>query len=243
MTDNLGKAFGPSPECPDLEVLAAWREQQEPRERGMQTHIDDCGYCQAELALLDEELTAVPVGAEVQDVAWIVSALRGNPPLGKTSLSRGWLSRLTEYWHAQPVAALSWVGAMACLLLVAGLSLRDDAGLGPIPGAETGTPVFRSTQMDLEGPLGDITAPPAGFRWSAAGGGAARYQVRLMEVDGTVLWEGTSEGTSLEAPANVAAIAVPGKTLLWQVQAIDQQGSVVAESTRGSFRVPVEGLE
>lgn len=242
MTNDLDNAFGPSPECPDLEALATWRDKQEQEDKAMQSHIADCAYCQSELALLEQELGAAPDPSEMQDVAWIVAALKENPPLGQAAKPQGWFDRVAEYWRVQPMAALSWAGAMVCLLLAAGLTLRDNAGLGPIPGTETGTTVYRSTQLELEGPLGDVDVAPEMFSWSASEQ-AVSYRVRLMEVDGSVLWEGISDAPSLELPADVAAIAVPGKTLLWQVQALDAQGNEVAESARGSFRVPVAGLQ
>jgi hypothetical protein len=151
----------------------------------------------------------------------------------------GWLERLRVFWQASPTAAWSFAAAVACVLLAAGITLRNDSALSPLNGSGVSAPVYRATQIELTSPVGEIGALPASFDWTGSDEAAA-YRLRVMEVDETVVWEGQSAEPRLTTPDELASIAVPGKTLLWQVQALDAADSVVAESDLERFVIPVE---
>jgi hypothetical protein len=88
-------------------------------------------------------------------------------------------------------------------------------------------------------PTGDLTKAPAALRWQAMSG-AKRYRIRVMEVDQNELWQTESGEATVSLPAAVRATIVPGKTLLWQVTALDSAGNPVAASQILRFRLSVK---
>lgn len=102
----------------------------------------------------------------------------------------------------------------------------------------TGEQVYRSASIDIVSPSGDMAGPPRELVW-VAWPAAARYDVRVLEVDGTVVWRATSLSPRVDLPDDVIARSVPGKTLIWEVLARDGMGRAVAESGPQRFRVPI----
>ncbi len=213
----------------------------------LEAHVAACGRCSAELELLKTFCEAVPAPGEAADVDWIVRRLQTRlpeqagvspatkPPVSESEESKGSLWRgglLRPRWRFVPVLA-----AAAALILVAALEVqrRLEPGLR-VPGA--GQAVLRSGRVPLKSPVGDIDSLPERLEWVAVGG-ARRYVVTVMEVDRNVLWRAETEMPGIDVPPQVRAAAVPGKTLLWQVEAFDPAGSRVAESGVERFRVQV----
>jgi hypothetical protein len=60
-----------------------------------------------------------------------------------------------------------------------------------------------------------------------------------MEVDRVELWQGLSKEPKVMLPAEVREKIVPGKTLLWQVTALDVNGQAVATSQVERFRIAI----
>jgi uncharacterized membrane protein len=101
--------------------------------------------------------------------------------------------------------------------------------------------VYRTAQVQVVAPVGDIAATPSALEWVAFSG-AAGYDVEVLEVDGTSLWRGTSSSLRIDLPSSVLAQLVPGKTVLWEVRARSASGATVANSGTQRFRVEVKKL-
>ena len=95
------------------------------------------------------------------------------------------------------------------------------------------------------GPTGDVSRPPSDLRWEPAPA-TLRYDVRIMEVDRSLLWSvtahmaGTAPVHRLGLPEDVVARFVPGKTIVWDVTGRDDSGRVVADSGPQQFRVAIQ---
>jgi hypothetical protein len=94
--------------------------------------------------------------------------------------------------------------------------------------------IYRSQEVELVRPVGDLQQPPSTLQWQAFPG-AGSYQVTIMEIDHSPLWTGNTKETSIEIPAPVRAKMLPGKPILWQVTAADEHGRVVASSQMQRF--------
>lgn len=225
----LQQAAGPGPGCLPVDQLALLAEA--PSSQPLPTHVATCPYCRTEVSWMREALTAEPAGAEAADVAWITSHLTPVQPPATT-----WWTNLLAGFRQRPLAALSWAGAAACLLLAVSLNVRPPAEL-PLPDAN-GSGTLRSARLEPLSPRGDLSAPPADLRWQAFPG-AQRYEVELSEVDATVLWSAESSTLALALPPAVARLAVPGKTLHWKLRARTATGRLLAESEAIPFRVAI----
>ncbi len=64
-------------------------------------------------------------------------------------------------------------------------------------------------------PLGDVAAP-ADLQWEAVPG-AAKYLVRVMEVDGTEIWRTEGQGTRIALPPGVRGQMTAGRSFLWTI--------------------------
>ena len=67
--------------------------------------------------------------------------------------------------------------------------------------------------------------------------GAARYQVRLIEVDQTTIWQGDSSQNESRLPEQARGQMLDRKSLYWTVTAFDPQGRPLAASAPQAFRV------
>jgi hypothetical protein len=88
--------------------------------------------------------------------------------------------------------------------------------------------------MDLVSPRGDLASIPDSLIWRALTG-AQGYKVTVMEVDKNVLWQGTIKDNHISLPAVVRKQILPGKRLLWSVEAYSSAGQVLA-SASADFR-------
>lgn len=125
-----------------------------------------------------------------------------------------------------------WAAAAVVLFTVAGIALRQaDLGAPPLPAPSERSTV-RGTTLDLLEPRGDLDDTPGELRWAAVDG-AASYLVRLVAVDGEILWQvrvttpRTKLGRTLDA----------GVAYWWEVEAFDRGGRRLAWSEPGRFLV------
>ena len=95
-------------------------------------------------------------------------------------------------------------------------------------------PVYRSQQVQVVGPEGDVAEVPQTLEWKAFPGAQA-YRVVVMEVDQSPLWTAEIAGTLVTIPASVRARIIVNKPILWQVTALDQAGTVLASSSTERF--------
>lgn len=196
-------------------------------------HIAHCVRCEAEMALWQQLKAGEPAADEGAAVQWIAAETRRR--LKAPADDR------------KPVGWSEWIGSFRPRTLALAATLLVGAALGyvtwahVVPGItepESGARTYRSGGIQLIAPTGDVAAPPAELRWEPVAG-AARYEIELREVDGTVVWRGSQAETHVTLPAGVAAQIVPGRTFLWHVKATTSDGAVLAESETGRFRVRV----
>jgi hypothetical protein len=136
-------------------------------------------------------------------------------------------------WLRSGMAPLAAAAAVA--LVVAGSFLLR-AKAPELPSATTGPEVTRSLAVGVRAPLGDQAEAPRRFEWTAAAG-AARYRVRLLEVDRREVWSTSTAGLVAELPPDVRATMAPGRTFLWEVTAYDTSGAVIGESGPQAFHL------
>ena len=119
--------------------------------------------------------------------------------------------------------------ALAALLLTVGIGFRNQFGggarLATMESAE------RSQGVELIAPKGDLPKAPERLRWAAVAG-AAQYRVKILEVDRVVLWQGTATSLAVHVPAEIQSKVLPGKRLLWEVEALDAGGNVLAKGSQ-----------
>jgi hypothetical protein len=95
---------------------------------------------------------------------------------------------------------------------------------------------MRSHQVTVIAPMGDVLKVPAQVQWQAVSG-AAKYEVRLLEVDRTELWKAETAYSHIDLPPSVQSRIVPAKSLVLQVRAFDSAGQSVGESDMVRFRL------
>lgn len=235
---TIKEAFEAKPGCLSLEELekAAESSSQE------HPHLADCARCQAELAMLKQFEANTPLPNEGAAVAWISSELDRrleqikNPKLVTRKASEaaapGWLARLFGTGSARwlvPVAAMAVIAAASAILLRSHQE-PELAQLG------NGPAIYRSQEVELISPSGEVPDAPKALLWKAFGG-ASEYKVTLMEVDHEPLWTGSTNYSSLTIPAATRVRMLPGKPVLWQVTALDSQGRTLAVSQLQRFSV------
>jgi hypothetical protein len=177
--------------------------------------------------------SSAQVGDNQADVDWVAAQLQ-RPQGVPSSPVR------IPFWRGL-LSAPHLAGAAIVLIIGLGLSLyvsnRQERPL--LHGEPSGNQAMRSGDIRLMGPAGDFHRAPEVFRWEALPH-AKSYTMQLLEVDGTVIWNGQSAENVLIANPALKAKMQPGKTLLWKVTALDASGEPIASSSRERFRVTVE---
>jgi hypothetical protein len=244
----LKATLAPSNACATIEELSGLSDASlpEPVRARISEHVTACQRCQTELTLLQKFESAVAGPDEEGAASWITARLesrfeqiaaaaRASSQAGKEH--KPWWRRLFSFrlLGSRPATAATFALALAMLLLVFNLPIRNTREPVLSPDGLT-PPVFRSDALAVVGPTGDLEEAPTELRWQPAPG-AATYSVQLMEVDRVELWKGESSKSSLSLPPAVRARIVPGKALLWKVEARDASGRTIATSEIQRFRV------
>lgn len=225
------RVLEPGPSCLPLERLAEALTADEA------AHVAGCARCQTERDLFAAYDANVPVEGEGLAVEWIAAQTKRRLAQSQPEAARP----AAPAPAAAPQRARSlpsWALIAASVALIVGgaaLLMTPDRGVDPASGTGAGD-VYRTARIDIAGPVGELTEAPAQFAWTGVAG-AAQYEVRLTEVDGTELWRVTTASPAVAVPAEVRARALPAKTLVWQVSAKDAQGRTIAESAATGFRV------
>ena len=236
--DLFRAALGPSEQCPpieELELVLTGDAAAAPAK--LTQHLKSCAYCQTELHLLST-FRAGGTTEDSEDARKVGARLRGRSreilgALRSTRTPESWWNRLfTARWLAP--AALTLAG----LLVVAGLVQYRQASSQPtLSGTnQIGQETLRSTGFGVASPIGDIRERPREIRWELVQG-AAKYEVRLLEVDRTEVWKADAVGDHIELPGEVQARIVPAKTLFCEIGAFDLSGLKIGETGLVRFRL------
>jgi hypothetical protein len=213
-----------TPECIDVHRFGETLTAEE------HAHLETCTRCQAELALWQEFAEPTPLPDETEIVQSLVADLRRAPAIPQSLASTARLPR--RFGRVR----LSVLAAAASLLLAAAAGY---VAWNPEPRIEAPEPARdadRSAAVQVLGPTGDLAVAPKELAWAALEA-AARYDVEIFEVDGTVLWRVSLSSPRVELPPEVVDRFVPGKTLVWKVTARNAAGAAIAHS--GAQRVRV----
>lgn len=213
--------------------------------RQREDHLAACAACATEFELFREFVEAWPRDQERADVDWIVHRLRSSAvAAGETAEapapSQGERPGF-RFWEWMEPARWAWAGAAAAAAMAIALFINQ--GAAPRVPSRLGPEamVLRSTELAAVAPIGDLSASPSVLQCEPAEG-AALYRFELREVDRTLLWSGESAEPRIELPAEIRAAAVPAKTLLWSVVAVDASGAELGKTAPQRFRVAPRDL-
>jgi hypothetical protein len=231
----LGAALAGARDCPPLEDLERFLQEGAPTP--LKRHVDECSHCQTELQMLRSFTSNEVAVHERAAVDSIAARLRTGSNTVSTvrkavEEDRSWWKRILAVRWLTPATA-----ALAVALVVAGVTIEVRRARQPaLDTATGGAEVLRSSAIAILSPIGDLREKPAEIRWEAAPN-AARYRVRIMEVDHTELWSKETPAPRIDLPPGVKNLIVPAKTLLIQIAAFDATGGKVAESETVRFRL------
>jgi hypothetical protein len=97
----------------------------------------------------------------------------------------------------------------------------------------------RSAGIETLAPEGELEEIPGELRWEPWQGAHA-YQVRLVAVDETVLWQSTVSAPPARLPKAVTGRLHRAVTYTWTVEALAPDGSVLAAAEPVRFRARPE---
>jgi len=219
--ESLRAVIGPTEACVPIDHFGALSDAE-------QRHVSQCAHCEAELVLWQEFEGETPAADEGAAVNWIAAEVGRRREA--TAIPSSHPARFR--WFGRPGLA----AAAAAIVLVAGLAyaVRDREPAVQAPGTSE---VYRGTEITGTNPVGNVyQVPDLALKWSSVEG-ADRYDVSVLEVDGTVLWRTSTSNPEAALPSDVVSKLVPGKTVTWEVTARDRSGAVIAAS--GTQRLTV----
>ena len=238
--DTLKLGLAATPECLTTEQLESLLDG-----KHSNSHLTQCTRCQAELALLKSFETGAPLPDEGAAVAWISANLDRqlenikNPARGPLARPANQGSAPQGSWLARTFGfgGMRWVlpaAAVAAIAIASALLLRPEKAPELHANAGGQSPIYRSQEIQVVSPVGDVRPVPRELRWQAFAGATA-YKVVLMEIDHSQLWTSETKETVAGIPLSVRAKLLPGKPILWQVTALDAQARVLATSQVEKF--------
>ncbi len=241
--DILKSTLGATPQCLAPEQLEALLDG-----KHSNPHLAQCPRCQAELAMLKSFETGAALPDEGAAVAWISAHLdrqlenikspvraRLVRPVNQSAEPQGsWLTQMFGFGGMRwilPAAAVAAIAIASAILLRPAKAPELQASVGGQ------TAIYRSQEVQLISPVGDVQQVPHELSWQAFAGAAA-YKVVLMEIDHSELWTSETKETSVGIPVEVGAKMLPGKPILWQVTALDAHARVLGTSQLQKFVSP-----
>ncbi len=234
-------ALKPGPLCPDDEQLRLWVEHtgraSTAASEDVEDHVQHCPRCRLEA----EEMCAffAKPGARDQVAARSIetslretlSSITGADAEKHQSRSAHRQGPRRRGWN------MAW-GLVAATLFITTLVAYQMSRRPPIPSLDEGAGALRGEARPvLVHPAGEQQTIPRRMSWDP-GPTSGPWEVRLEQVDGSLLWSTTTSMTELELPESVVASLRAGSRYVWHVQAV---GGASARATI-SFRV-VAGIE
>lgn len=189
-------------------------------------HLNHCARCQAELALWKRMQEKVQTPEEAAAVTAISKEVRRRTEASPSNIVP--MPRSTSPFM---------LAAAAALVIAIGIGIFVERREPSIENPITDTGAYRSAAIEVIAPPPEVSAAPAALQWKPVAG-ATTYDVRIFEVDGTPVWQGSTRETHIEIPAPVVTKFVPGKSNLWQVRA-RRDHTVIADSGQQRFRVSI----
>jgi len=224
--DLLRRAFGKTPDCPELPDLVASLER---GDATAQRHAAACPHCANEVKLYNQFMSPTLTKEEDAAVAWVQRNLK-NP----AAAASPW-AKLSGWMNIRTLVPLS----VAAAAIVVAIGISENSAIAPVkPVVDS---VERSAAVELIEPKGAIAGFPGSLRWNSVAK-AASYRVKVMEVDKTVVWESTSSSNVLALPPAIGKKALPGKRLIWTVDALDASGKAIASGSQ-DFRQQLKHSE
>jgi hypothetical protein len=230
-------ALKPGAGCPPVTQLEQFLTESPTPSAALAAHVKSCAFCRTEVQLLREFYSGSERETGTAAVQAIASRLRARSneifKRETASIEMGARPR-RSFWRTSWFGPAAVAAAAIVVVLTVGLQMRTSAPALHPPGA--GPEVLRSNAIFVTAPSGDVAQAPLEIRWQPAPG-AAKYKVRLLEVDGQELWSMETSESTVQIPGAIRARIVPAKTLLCQVSAFDEAGRQVALSDTVRFRV------
>jgi hypothetical protein len=226
------EAAAASKDCLPLDVLERFTENA-PTDAKAAAHLASCAHCQTELAMLKDFQAATPTANEGAAVAWIAAQLQRQQTGASTrpaSVARGsvWRNLLRVPYMAGAAALVA--------VLVLAISLYHPESGHPKLSGPGNIGVFRSGEVKLVSPTGDLIQVPGEFRWEAVPG-AASYTVELTDALDQPLASATSSQPQISTTTEMRAAMRAGMPIKWKVTALDASGNKIADSSGGSFKI------
>lgn len=240
--ETLGKwlteAYRGRDDCPPPEALLAEElAALEPAARQrLEAHVRSCPACAAErrLATAFDEIRE----EDRADLDWLVDQLDRKPSAAAIEIPE--TAQVVTIDRGRALRAQAWwpLALAATLLLAVGLvsQLRPSRpGLPELPE----TSIVRSSRLELLAPQGDITGIPEQLMWSGVDD-AATYRVTVERPGGDIVWQQDVAAEQIEIEDVVRRSLQPAVVYSWAVEALDKEGSLLARSAIGTFRIQPE---
>lgn len=238
----LKSSFGETGDCLPLEILSVLAEDPStPLNAGSRQHLEACAHCRNEFELLREFQTAALRPEEAASVAWISSELLRRVPeaiaperVSPWDRMKSGLENLLarRNWRTISLACASLLVAITAGVYVRNLEQEDHP---------SGGEVWRTQQLTAVSPVGDVAGAPLELKWRPADR-AARYRVRVLEVDRSEIWAAETQSISAPIPAEIRSRMAPGRTFLWEVTALDSSGTKIGGTNLQNFHISITPL-
>lgn len=219
LAELLAQSATPGPDCLDEATLTrlAGQELDPEARRAAEAHASSCAQCACEIELAGAFARDQPLDPAGEQLAGdIVAALRteasGAPGVQPARPGRWSLRGLL------PITASLLVATAAIVLLVG----RAPA---PPPVPQAGGTVARSGGVRQIAPRGSVADAPERLVWERYEH-APTFQVQLLAVDDTVLWEGTVSGDSTELPEEIRGGLAHHVAYRWSIRPLAPDGGI-----------------